>query len=98
MKTLLICAASLFGFGGMLGVLSAEEPDDSRILEQILRTRDAILKRAPDSPDRPVFLAFWDFDGTILKGDCSEGLRSDAQTVYPGLAQVAIEHGLSQIN
>ncbi len=90
MRTLLICAASLFGFCGMLGVVSAEEPDDSRIVEQVLRTRDAILLHAPDSAARTVFLAFWDFDGTILKGDCSEGLRHGEQTVYPGQVMVPL--------
>jgi len=73
----------------------AEEPDDSRIVEQILKTREAILKQATNA--EPVFAAFWDFDGTILKGDCSEGLVIGGKRVYPGLAQVCIENGLSQI-
>jgi len=75
----------------------AEEPDDSRILEQILQTRDGILKQAgtPEAAASSVFLVFWDFDGTILKGDCSEGLKEGDRPVYPGLAQFSIEHGLS---
>ncbi len=79
--------------------VQAEEPDDSRIVEQILRTREMILQTATNAgfPEKAVFLAFWDFDGTILKGDCSEGLRDGPRTVYPGLAQVAIENGLSQL-
>ncbi len=43
-----------------------------------------------------VFITFWDFDGTILKGDCSEGFEENNQAVYAGLAQRAIEAGLSK--
>ncbi|MBI3183750.1 MAG: haloacid dehalogenase-like hydrolase [Myxococcales bacterium] len=42
------------------------------------------------------FLAFWDFDGTLLRGDCSEGLNEEGRAVYPGLAEVAIRRGLSK--
>ena len=38
-----------------------------------------------------MFLAFWDFDGTILKGDCSEGLRQDGKPIYKGMVQLGIE-------
>jgi phosphoserine phosphatase len=82
-------ALSIFTLG------RAEEPDDSRIIGQILQTRAAILKSTGDT--NAIFLAFWDFDGTTLKGDCSEGLRENGKVVYPGLAQLAIEHGLSKI-
>jgi len=85
-------------FGLALSVVTsiyAEEPDDSRIIEQILHTRDAIQKISGDT--NAVFLAFWDFDGTTMKGDCSEGLKEGDQAVYPGLAQLAIEHGFSEI-
>jgi phosphoserine phosphatase len=77
----------------------AEEPDDSLIIGRILHTREQILKTVADSNPAasPLFLAFWDFDGTILKGDSSEGLIEGGRTVYRGLAQVAIEHGLSQL-
>ena len=73
----------------------AEEPDDSRIINQVLQTHEAIVKATGDT--NALFLAFWDFDGTTMKGDCSEGLSENGQQIYPGLAQVAIEHGLSQI-
>lgn len=79
--------------------VQGEDPDDSRIVQSILQNRDALLKTLPqtNASPRALFLAFWDFDGTILKGDCSEGLRAGDQTVYKGLAQVAIEHGLSEL-
>jgi len=89
------CLAALSLAFSMLTLARAEEPDDSRIISRILQTRAAILQRTGDS--NAVFLAFWDFDGTTMKGDCSEGLREDGKMVYPGLAQVAIEHGLSEI-
>ena len=78
-----------------LAPVRAEEPDDSRIIAQILNTRAAI-QELPGNADA-LFLAFWDFDGTTMKGDCSEGLVESGQTIYPGLAELAIEHGLSAI-
>jgi phosphoserine phosphatase len=80
-------------------LVCAEEPDDTRILDRIIGTRDAVLKATAltNSDMAPVFIAVWDFDGTILKGDCSEGLKVAGRTVYPGLAEVSIETGLSQI-
>jgi phosphoserine phosphatase len=77
----------------------AEEPDDTKIISHIFGARDEILRStgAAKSNLAPVFLAFWDFDGTILKGDCSEGLNEGGKLVYPGLAQVAIERGFSNL-
>jgi phosphoserine phosphatase len=40
-------------------------------------------------------LAFWDLDGTLLAGDCSEGYTVDGRPVYPGLVQLGIEQGHS---
>lgn len=81
------------------GAARAEEPDDTRIISHILQARDEILRSAGTTNARPspAFLAFWDFDGTILKGDCSEGLQAEGKRVYPGLAQLAIERGLSSL-
>jgi len=76
-------------------ITRAEEPDDSRIIQRILETRAAITHVTGQT--NAIFLAFWDFDGTILKGDCSEGLIENDLTRYAGLAQVAIAHGFSQI-
>jgi phosphoserine phosphatase len=89
------CLAALSLALSILTLARAEEPDDSRIIGRILQTRAAIVQSAGDS--NAVFLAFWDFDGTTMKGDCSEGLREEGKLIYPGLAQVAIEHGLSEI-
>jgi phosphoserine phosphatase len=94
MKRLIAAIGLLTLAEGPLAI--AEEPDDSRIIERILRTREAILQAVP-STNATVFMAFWDFDGTILKGDCSEGLTDGGKVIYPGLAKVAIEHGLSAL-
>jgi phosphoserine phosphatase len=71
----------------------AEEPDDTLIIQRVLQTRQEILRNAADT--NVIFMACWDFDGTILKGDCSEGLVENGHAVYPGLAQITIENGLS---
>lgn len=39
--------------------------------------------------------AFFDFDGTILKGDCTEGLIEKDSVQYVGLAEMAIKEGYS---
>lgn len=41
-----------------------------------------------------LFFTVWDFDGTILKGDCTEGLWENGEKIYPGLVEVFIENGL----
>jgi phosphoserine phosphatase len=89
------CCAALFLALSLFAVARAEEPDDSRIIDQILKTRAAILKSTGDT--NALFLTFWDFDGTTMKGDCSEGLHEEGKLIYPGLCQLAIEHGLSEI-
>jgi phosphoserine phosphatase len=61
----------------------------------VLQTREAIIKATADT--NALFLAIWDFDGTTMKGDCSEGLHENGRLIYPGLAQLAIEHGFSEI-
>lgn len=69
------------------------EPDThaAEVLAEISGTRLAILARHPNAR----FFAFWDMDGTLLHGDCSEGLVEDGREVYPGLVQLAIEAGLA---
>ena len=98
------CVGSIACVGALiacqiLSLARAEEPDDTRIIGRILQTRDTVLKTttSTNSGVAPVFIVVWDFDGTILKGDCSEGLNIAGRTVYRGLAQVSIENGLSQV-
>lgn len=93
----LVCLSALallaLGRGADLRA-AAPEPHADAILRELLATRDAIVAERHLAPGRAVFLALWDFDGTVLKGDCSEGLIEDGKPVYAGLAQVGIERGL----
>lgn len=41
-------------------------------------------------------LAIFDFDGTILKGDCSDGLKIEGETIYDGLTRECIQAGFSK--
>ena len=42
-------------------------------------------------------MAFWDFDGTIIKGDVSEGLDEGGVQRFKGLLEETIDAGLSSI-
>lgn len=69
---------------------------ESEILESILKTKQKIEKYIEDNNDlslkkKNLFLAFWDFDGTILKGDCSEGLNEP--NGFKGLMELGILNG-----
>lgn len=69
------------------------------IIDSILQTKqeieNALAKQGDSQKHDSVFVTFWDFDGTILKGDCSEGLWKGDKTVYPGFVEYGIVHGLS---
>jgi phosphoserine phosphatase len=71
------------------------EPHAAAILAELLEVKSAIADSG--AADDARFVTVWDFDGTILDGDCSEGLRRDGEQVYPGLAQMTIEAGLSAL-
>jgi len=59
---------------------------------QILATAAALRATEPQA----VPVAFWDFDGTLLEGDCSEGLHREGGSGFTGLLEVAILRGFSQ--
>jgi phosphoserine phosphatase len=93
-----ICVSITVGVLQVCHNTRAEETHAQAIIPKILETRQVILAHAgASSSNEFVFLAFWDFDGTILQGDCSEGLKSDGKWLYKGLAQLAIESGYSEI-
>ncbi len=73
------------------------EAHSTAIIDKLLSARSKILESV-DQRDRDdaIFLAFWDFDGTLISGDCTEGVVKDGNQVYSGLAQVCIENGLSE--
>jgi len=74
---------------------NSPEPHAAAILEQLLGLRAAIAETGTAENAR--FATVWDFDGTVLDGDCSEGLQRQGVQVYPGLAQLSIEAGLSAL-
>ncbi|MEQ8350886.1 MAG: HAD family hydrolase [Leptospiraceae bacterium] len=88
-------------FSALIGLAACSSPDEPEephaveIVSSILKTRDALQKE--HCSDGCIFLTFWDFDGTILKGDCSEGLRQDGKIVYRGLVELTIEQGFSSV-
>jgi len=70
--------------------LAAETHADG-VIAEILANVAKIKKADPQA----VPMAFWDFDGTIIKGDVSEGLTEDGVQKFKGLQQLAIENGFS---
>lgn len=70
------------------------------VIDHITATRDAIIAApppvgSPASPGAPLFITVWDFDGTIISGDCTEGLSGPGG--YRGLAERAIAAGKSTV-
>ncbi len=93
-----LCQSIVFSVLLICSAARAEEAHTQAIITRIMNTRQAILAKAgSSSADKYLFLAFWDFDGTILKGDCSEGLKLQGKSAYKGLAELAIESGYSRI-
>ena len=83
-----ICALSGKGW--------TEVATDSHVQAIVSEIRANVAKLKAASPDsRP--MAFWDFDGTIIKGDCTEGLVENGSVVYRGLAAETILSGLSPV-
>jgi phosphoserine phosphatase len=88
--------AFLFSLLASISVAAAPaEPHASTVVRQLAALKSAILAGSP-APKNPLFVTFWDFDGTILAGDCSEGWVSNNIPIYKGLAEQSILAGLSQ--
>lgn len=70
---------------------TADIADDviARVLENAVKLKAADPKAVP--------MAFWDFDGTIIKGDLSEGLEENGVYRYHGLVQRTIEEGFTSV-
>ena len=81
---------SLVAVGLALAASAVEEHVD-RVVDEIL-ANVAKLKTA-DPTALP--MAFWDFDGTIIKGDISEGLREDGVERHQGMTRAGIMAGFS---
>ena len=73
------------------------DPNIQKITSRILQTKQAIVEQEGGSGEELLFLSFWNFDNTILNGDSTEGsVDIYGRPVFKGMAQVAIEAGLSK--
>lgn len=81
--------------------MPVKEKVERDIINNILNAKKEIesIKNGNKSicaDNKCLFLAFWDFDGTILKGDCSEGLHEKDKEVYKGLIEIGILSGYAK--
>jgi phosphoserine phosphatase len=79
----------------------SQTKDEKQILTTILNSKKAIesiqgIEKSICEEEKCVFLAFWDFDGTIMKGDSSEGLYENGETIFQGMVEIGIKAGYSQ--
>lgn len=93
-KTMYVMLVLGLLFTGCASRPDAAEPHAEKVLGGILAARDA-LKSLSSSP--PLFVTFWDFDGTIILGDCTLGHRENGARAYSGLAEEAIARGYSGV-
>ena len=75
------------------GALLAGETHAPGIVRDILANVAKIKAADPQA----VPMAFWDFDGTIIKGDCSEGLVENGEQRFAGLVESTVKAGLSTV-
>ena len=87
-RTLLLATLALAG-----SVAYAAERHAKPIIQQVLANVKLIKSADPTA----VPMAFWDFDGTIIKGDVSEGLVEKGEQRFKGLIQRTIEEGYSTV-
>ena len=76
--------------------LSATENHADSVVAEVLANVAKLKAAMPNA----VPMAFWDFDGTIIKGDVSEGLRegeADSKTVFKGLVEETILAGMCPV-
>ncbi len=80
--------------------LESSERHVKIILDEIVQTHMQVRKfarngRQPCAEGKCVFVAFWDFDGTILHGDITEGLSEDGVVRFEGLQESVMKAGLA---
>ncbi len=96
MKSLII----LFMFL-LMSCAAKKENQEEEILKAILNTKKEIENykignKTLCEDNNCIFLSFWDFDGTILKGDCSEGLKENGKEMYKGLVELGVLKGFAK--
>ena len=87
-----LCLAVAVATGCVVACAGAEEHADgivARILENAAKIKAADPQAVP--------MAFWDFDGTIIKGDITGGWDDDWNILYKGLVHRTIEAGLNSV-
>lgn len=73
---------------------AADEPAVvENIITNVLANAAKLKAACPDA----VPMAFWDFDGTIIKGDVSEGLEENGVQRYAGLIERTVKNGFSTV-
>ena len=87
----LVCSAAQLGRAAC--PQAAAERHAEPIIQQVLANVKLIKAADPTA----VPMAFWDFDGTIIKGDVSEGLVEKGEQRFKGLIQRTIEEGYSTV-
>ena len=90
MKRLLLTVAALLCAG-----LAAADVDvhADGVVAEILGNVAKLKAARPDA----VPMAFWDFDGTIIKGDVSEGLEEGGVQRFKGLIEETVLAGFSKV-
>ena len=84
----------LVGFACLAAVaFAAPETHADEVVATILGNVAKLKAACPDA----VPMAFWDFDGTIIKGDVSEGLEEDGVQKFKGLMEETMLAGLSPV-
>ena len=82
-------------FGILSLVLSLVSSAD--LADDVIAKVTANVAKLKAADPQAVPMAFWDFDGTIIKGDVSEGLEEDGKVLFKGLIQRTIEEGFSPV-
>ncbi|MCR5750723.1 MAG: haloacid dehalogenase-like hydrolase [Kiritimatiellae bacterium] len=92
MRKLCVVVSAAFAAAVCWGVEDHADGIVARVLENVEKIRAASPQSVP--------MAFWDFDGTIIRGDISEGVEVvDGRVVrlYKGLVERTIESGLNSV-
>ena len=77
-------------------VRAKEAPFESHVDSVVSTILQNVGKLKTVNPNA-IPMAFWDFDGTILKGDVSEGFSSNGEIHYKGLVEETVSAGMSPI-
>ena len=90
LKFNLVCLACV----GLVSLAAfAAEPHADSVVAEILGNVAKLKAVQPNA----VPMAFWDFDGTIIKGDVSEGFEENGVQKFKGLMEETIRAGLSTV-